>query len=147
MLAVPDGATVQIQLVADAGFRWPTEIVDVAQRYFDAPPARLRVLTRPAAAAAKLSAWIDRGAPRDLFDMWAMDCGAGIDVDAVRAFVAHGQFASPPQTWVFDREISEDSWRRALGHQTRLDVTAREAREQVRAAWLTSVRLFNEIHE
>lgn len=46
---------IQIQLLSAVGYpRWPTEVVGIEQRYSDAPPARLRVLTPPAFAAAKL---------------------------------------------------------------------------------------------
>ena len=72
VLTVPDGTSVQVQLLGGEGYLWPTEVVEIEQRYSDAPPARLRVLTADAFAAAKLGAWIDRGAPRDLYDLWAM---------------------------------------------------------------------------
>jgi hypothetical protein len=40
--------TIQVQLLSCEGYpAWPTEVLDVEQRYADAPPARLRVLTRP----------------------------------------------------------------------------------------------------
>ncbi|MGO2860189.1 MAG: nucleotidyl transferase AbiEii/AbiGii toxin family protein [Brevibacterium sp.] len=64
---------VQLQLLSRTGYPvWPTEYRDIDQRYSDAPSARLRVLTQPAFAAAKLSAWNDRATPRDLYDLWAM---------------------------------------------------------------------------
>ena len=75
VLSVADGTSVQVQLLGGDGYSWPTEVVDIEQRYSDAPPARLRVLTADAFAAAKLGAWIDRGTPRDLYDLWAMRAG------------------------------------------------------------------------
>lgn len=75
---------VQIQLLASSGYpQWPTEIVELHQRYADAPSARMRVLTRPAAVAAKLSAWAGRRAPRDLYDLWALATRGDVDADAV----------------------------------------------------------------
>ena len=71
-LAAVGTTAIQVQLVAGQGYPWPTKVRDVDQRYSDAPPARLRTLTAPGFAAAKLSAWMDRHAPRDLFDLWAM---------------------------------------------------------------------------
>ena len=62
-LAAVGTAAIQIQLVGGEGYAWPTEVRDIDQRYSDAPPARLRTLTAPAFAAAKLSAWMDRHAP------------------------------------------------------------------------------------
>jgi Nucleotidyl transferase AbiEii toxin, Type IV TA system len=64
VLTTVDGTRLQIQLLTGDGYQWPTEVVDLHQRYSDAPPARMRTLTAPAFAASKLSAWIDRGAPR-----------------------------------------------------------------------------------
>lgn len=40
------GIRIQVQLLSSVGYpAWPTEVVDLEQRYSDAPPARLRVLS------------------------------------------------------------------------------------------------------
>jgi len=135
VLSVPDRTGVQVQLLGGEGYDWPTEVVLVEQRYADAPPARLRVLTADAFAAAKLGAWIDRGSPRDLYDLWAMTERNLIGPSALQAFMAHGPFGTPPAAWVFDRTLDEGDWIRALGHQTKLHVTARQAIDAVRQAW------------
>ena len=135
VLSVQDGTSVQVQLLSGEGYTWPTEVVQVEQRYSDAPPARLRVLTANAFAAVKLAAWIDRGSPRDLYDMWAMNGRNLIGPSALRAFTAHGPFGTPPAARVFDRKLGEGEWMRALGHQTKLHVTARQAIDVVREAW------------
>ena len=50
------GISIQIQLLSSDGYpAWPTEVVDIEQRYSDAPPARLRVLTPAAFVASKLA--------------------------------------------------------------------------------------------
>ena len=78
---------VQIQLLsASHQPSWPTEIADLEQRYSDAPPSRMRVFTRASFAAAKLAAWHDRRAPRDLYDLWALASAGMIDDDAVALF-------------------------------------------------------------
>ena len=136
VLTVPDGTSVQVQLLGGEGYLWPTEVVEIEQRYSDAPPARLRVLTADAFAAAKLGAWIDRGAPRDLYDLWAMSERGLIGPSALRVFVAHGPFGKPPDAWVFDCALDEGAWMRALGHQTQLRVSAQEAMTIVRNIWL-----------
>lgn len=110
------------------------------QRYSDAPPARLRTLTGAGFAAAKLAAWMDRHAPRDLYDQWAMRERALIDATAVDVFVRHGPTGRPPAEWVFAHGPDEETWRRALGHQTRLTVTAAEALASVRDAWASAAR-------
>lgn len=73
LMRLDSGISVRVQLLSQTGYPpWPTEVVDIDQRYADAPPARLRVYTSPAFAAAKLSAWLDRNASRDLYDLYAM---------------------------------------------------------------------------
>ena len=135
VLSVPDGTSVQVQLLGGKGYTWPTEVVQVEQRYSDAPTARLRVLTAAAFAAAKLGAWLDRGTPRDLYDLWAMNERNLIGPSALRVFTSNGRFGKPPPAWVFNRKLDEGEWIRALGHQTRLRVSAREAIAAVRQAW------------
>lgn len=108
---------------------------DIDQRYSDAPPARLRTLTAAGFAAAKLSAWMDRHAPRDLYDLWALAERGLIDSDALGVFTRCGPQGRPPAGWVFKDAPDETAWRRALGHQTRLRVTAAEALDSVREAW------------
>jgi len=135
ILSVPDLTSVQVQLLGGEGYTWPTEVAQIERRYSDAPPARLRVLTADAFAAAKLAAWIDRGSPRDLYDLWAMSERNLIGPSALRAFTAHGPFGRPPTAWVFDQTLDEGEWMRALGHQMKLHVTARQAIDVVRQAW------------
>lgn len=67
------------------------EVTDIEQRYSDAPPARMRVLTPAAFVAAKLAAWIDRHASRDLYDLWALAKAGRIDVEAARLYSRYGQ--------------------------------------------------------
>jgi predicted nucleotidyltransferase component of viral defense system len=134
-LAFEGTASVQVQLVSGEGYLWPTELHAIEQRYSDAPPARLRTLTAAGFAAAKLSAWMDRHAPRDLYDLWALGERGLIDADALKAFTCWGPQSRPPASWVFGSAPDETVWRRALGHQTRLRVTAAEALDSVREAW------------
>lgn len=134
-LSVDGVASIQIQLMSGDGYLWPTEVRDIEQRYTDAPHARMRTLTSAGFAAAKLGAWVERRAPRDLYDLWALAERDLIDGDALDVFVRLGPFARPPSSWVFDVVPDESAWRRALAHQTRLRVTAAEALSAVRAAW------------
>jgi len=87
-------------------------------------------------AAAKLGAWIDRGTPRDLYDLWAMSERDLIGPSALQVFIAYGPFGTPPAAWVFGQDLDEGEWTRALRHQTHLRVSAREAMTAVRQAWL-----------
>ena len=135
VLSVPDGTSIQVQLLAGHGYRWPTEVVDLKQRYSDARPARMRTLTAPAFAAAKLAAWIDRRAPRDLYDLWALNENGLITAEAADLFTRHGQFARLPDAWAFSQVPTEPEWQRALGHQTILTVSPQEAADAVARAW------------
>jgi Nucleotidyl transferase AbiEii toxin, Type IV TA system len=135
VLSVPDGISVQVQLLGGQGYAWPTEVVQIEQRYSDAPIARLRVLTADGFAAAKLGAWIDAGTPRDLYDLWAMNERNLIGPSALRVFTSHGPFGRPPPAWVLSRKLDEGEWIRPLGHQTQLRISARQAITSVGEAW------------
>ena len=135
VLQIEGVASIQVQLVGGDGYSWPTEVRDIDQRYSDAPAARLRTLTAAGFAAAKLSAWMDRGAPRDLYDLWALAERGLVDREALEVFIRLGPHARPPTSRVFATAPAEGAWRVALGHQTRLRVTASEALERVRESW------------
>lgn len=134
-VGVEGTASIQVQLLSGEGYLWPTEVRNIEQRYSDAPPSRLRTLTAAGFAAAKLSAWIERHAPRDLYDLWAMSERGLIDADALGVFTRCGPQGRQPAGWVFKDAPDETAWRRALGHQTRLRVSAAEALDSVREAW------------
>lgn len=129
---------VQVQLVPGSGYLWPTEVRTIEQRYADAPAARLRTLTAPGFAAAKLAAWMDRGASRDLYDMWALSERGYIDPEAVDVFRRVGPTARAPEDWVFSSGPTQSSWEHDLAHQTVLTVTASEALARVADAWASA---------
>ena len=136
VLATPDGVNVRVQLLSQAGYPpWPTASQELVQRYSDARPANLRVPTRAAFAAWKTSAWVDRAASRDLFDLWSLARIGGIDDEAAALFARYGPTNRPPSKHVFSVAPDEAAWRRDLGSQTRLTVTADEALTVVREAW------------
>ena len=57
VLISQDGLTVRVQLLGATGYPpWPTESREIVQRYSDAPPATLTVLTLPSFVAAKIMA-------------------------------------------------------------------------------------------
>ncbi|WP_208382498.1 nucleotidyl transferase AbiEii/AbiGii toxin family protein [Microbacterium ulmi] len=125
---------VQIQLVSSNGYpAWPTEVVEIEQRYSDAAPAQLQVLTAAAFVASKLSAWSDRGAPRDLYDLWAMSEAGMIDGEAMELFGRLGPYTSVSNV-PFRRIPSDDEWEAALGHQGVIRVGPRDAARAVRDA-------------
>jgi hypothetical protein len=136
LLRSPDGLTVRLQLLDPIGYpNWPVHMVDLVQRYSDAPPARLMTPTPPAFAAWKTTAWFDRAAARDLYDLWALARIGQVTADAARLFVRFGPTNRPPDDSMFAEAPDEDRWRRDLGGQLRLDITAADALEVVKVKW------------
>ena len=135
-----DGIAIQIQLLRGSRYEpWPTESRQIKQRYRDAPPAILRVPTRLSFAGWKTAAWMDRGAARDLYDLWALDKVGALNPESAALFARHGSTSSPPRSWMFKRAPSALEWQVQLAGQTRLTVTAAEALEAVRTAWAAAV--------
>lgn len=129
------GLNVQLQLLASTGYpHWPSEVVEIEQRYSDVRPAQLRVLTSPAFAAAKLLAWWDRGTSRDLYDLWAMAVRGMVDHEAAELFSRHGPLRHATDV-PFSQLPTGAEWEAALGHQCILQVTVQEAADVVREAW------------
>lgn len=141
LLRPDDGRPVRLQLLsAHDRVVWPTERRELVQRYADAPAAGLLVPTRPAFAASKTTTWTDRHAPRDLWDLWALNRVGAIDADAAALFRRYGPTNRPPALYMFDRAPTDAEWQAQLAGQTRLDVSAAEALVAVREAWRQAVR-------
>jgi len=102
---------------------WPTEIREIELRYRDAPPAILRVPTLLSFAGWKTAAWMDRGAARDLYDLWALDKVGALNAESAAAVRHTWTDSSPPRSWMFDRAPSGAEWQAQLAGQTRLTVT------------------------
>jgi hypothetical protein len=86
-----------------------------------------------------MAAWLDRGAARDLYDLWALDKVGALTAESAALFATHGPTSSPPRSWMFKRAPSAAEWQAQLAGQTRLTVTAVEALEAVRCAWAAAV--------
>ncbi|CAN5311095.1 hypothetical protein BH11ACT1_BH11ACT1_19540 [soil metagenome] len=126
--SVGDDVTIKFQLVDTIGrATWPRERRAIHQRYSDAPPAALLVPTREAVVAMKLTAWIDRRASRDLYDLMAMAERDMITHGAFAVFGRFGQTTRPLAVRHFHNPPAEDRWVEDLGHQCRLAVTAVDA--------------------
>jgi predicted nucleotidyltransferase component of viral defense system len=127
---------VRIQLLSAHGrLLWPTERRSLEQRYRDAPPAELTVPTLPAFVASKTVTWADRHAPRDLWDLWALNRIGAIDVAALKLYRRYGPTNQPPGDYVFETPPSDAAWQSQLAGQTRLTVDAADALASVREAW------------
>ncbi len=130
------GLRVRLQVLRGELYaNWPVERVELEQRYSDAPPATLNVPTLASFAGWKTEAWLDRRAPRDLYDLWALAEIGALDADAVELFVRFGSTGGPPRAFMFATPPTQESWVASLGGQTALVVTAEEALAAVRRSW------------
>lgn len=135
-VAFPSGHRVQMQLLpSDHYGPWPFERRELVQRYADAAPATLFVPTVAAFVAWKTVTLIDRRAPRDLWDLAALASLGAFSAAAAELFLALGPFRSLPSNSTIPMSPSEDVWERDLAHQTRLRITAAQARATVVRAW------------
>lgn len=140
LLRPAEGYPIQLQLLAARDrVIWPAERRGLVQRYSDAPPAELFVPTLPAFAASKTATWSDRAAPRDLWDLWALSRIGAIDAAAATLYRCYGPTTKNPGSYVFREPPSDAQWRAQLAGQTRLTVSADEALETVREAWVRAI--------
>lgn len=129
-----NGTRIQMQILASEGYQpWPRQVVAIEQRYSDALPAKLQVLTPPAFVASKLTAWEDRRASRDLYDLWALAERGWINEDAAVLYGRYGQYATPSRI-SFAEVPSEHDWEASLAHQCILTTTPEHAANVVREA-------------
>lgn len=136
VLVTEDGLRVRVQLLDPVGLpAWPTQLQTLEQRYRDAPPARLLLPTLSAFVAAKTVAWVDRAAPRDLFDLWQLAGIGAIGEEAASLYRRLGPSGALPAKQQLRRLPDEAQWRRELSGQTRLTVTASAASVRVVEAW------------
>ena len=134
------GVQLQVQLLRGAHYpAWPVEQVGLHQRYSDAPPAILTVPTLPAFSGWKVAAWSDRSAPRDLYDLWALNQINALTAQAAELFARYGPTVRPPQASMFVAAPTQQSWLASLSGQTRLTVTAEQALRNVRLGWARAV--------
>ncbi|WP_425271204.1 nucleotidyl transferase AbiEii/AbiGii toxin family protein [Mycobacterium gastri] len=140
VLRTAAGLSVRLQLLsARDRTAWPTKRRSLVQRYADAPTAKLWVPTLPAFAASKTATWTDRHAPRDLWDLWALNGIGAIDAAAVELYRRFRPTNRPPAPNDFTRAPTEAEWQTQLAGQTRLTVSANEALATVRGAWARAV--------
>jgi len=146
ILRTQDGLIVRVQLLDPASHpSWPTERRALHQRYSDAPAATLTVPTLPAFVASKTTAWHDRHAPRDLYDLWGLATLGALDADAAALFARHGPTGRAPRAWMFRDPPAAEDWNRQLGSQTRIAVDPTEALTVVRDAWEATVNTVNSV--
>lgn len=135
LLVTDDAISIRIQLLdADATYRgWPIERRRVEVRYRDVAPVSLIVPTLPAFVAMKASAWRDRQAARDLFDLASLARLGAIDSRAVALL---REVTSVPLVGMDLAALPRGlDWHGQLAHQCRLDMDAETALADVRRTW------------
>ena len=136
LATTPDGVSLKVQLLGRAGYTiWPSEIRPLTQRYADAAPAQMRVPTRDAFVGWKTTAWADRKASRDLWDLWALSEASPFTDETVSVFKRFGPTGTAPKSWMFRDVPSIVDWHTDLGGQTDLNVEPVAAMKSVRRAW------------
>jgi len=140
-LGVSGPLSVQVQVVTQSGRAdLPTQRRSIVQRYSDAPPVVLKTLTDAGFAAAKISAWLDRAAARDLFDLHALADAGLLSAEAFDLVRTTTNWSSFPLGVRWPLPPSEDVWALQLAHQTRLRVGADEAHRLVVSALERTMR-------
>ena len=118
-------------IAATLSLAWPCERRELVRRYADAGPATLPVPTLDAFVARKTATYMDRRAPRDLWDLAALAQLGPFAVNVAELFTALWPFRSLPSASTIPAAPEESLSQRDLAHQTRLTITAAIARETV----------------
>ncbi len=126
---------IKVQVVDSRSRQWqriPIQLTDIHQRYSDVQPTKLFVPNLDGFVAMKASAWIDRRAARDLFDLHALSRLGAVSDNARELLSA--LYGFPISREMMDRKVS-GNWQLELAHQTRLDRSEEECRAQVLDWW------------
>jgi hypothetical protein len=138
-ISTDDGISLRIQLLRSGSYPpWPIRLTQLHQRYSDVPPASLHLPTRDAFVGWKTTAWIDRRAPRDLWDLWALATMNALTASAAQLFAEHGPTSKPPRSWMFAKAPTQREWHEQLAGQTKLTIDADSALATVRDAWMAA---------
>jgi len=136
VMRVPSGPQVQLQLLPEDHYpAWPFHLTTLPSQYSDCEPAPLSIPSRDAFVAWKTSAFMDRRASRDLWDLAALAELAAFSPEAASLFKQFGPLRSLPSESTIPGAPDQSTWERDLSHQTRLALTAEEARARVVDAW------------
>lgn len=135
-LTTTDGLRVRIQLLNAAEHReltaWPLELRRIEMRYRDVTATSLTVPTLTAFAAMKTTAWMDRRAARDLYDLALLATKGALSADTA-ALVRHvTSWQVAPH---FFAAVPPFDWEAELAHQTRELPDAQRCLTTVRRAY------------
>jgi len=126
---------IKIQIVESRNRRWariPIEIAEIHQRYSDVVKTKLFVPTFDGFVAMKVSAWLDRHAARDLFDLDALSRIGEVSEQA--RVLIEDLLGHQISTRMLVGRVSGD-WQFELAHQTRLERTEEQCMIRVANWW------------
>lgn len=136
VLVSPEGLRIRVQLLPNGHYpAWPTEHRAIHSHYRDVSAGTLTVPTRDAFVGWKTSAWADRRAPRDLWDLHALASVGAFTDEAAQLYRRLGPTGHVPGAWLFGKLPDDVEWAAALAGQTRLVITVQQAARAVRDAW------------
>ena len=133
-----EGLRVRLQLLeADHEYqKWPTEVRALEMRYSDVPSTALRVPTLLGFVAQKTTAWVDRAAERDLYDLAALAKLNALTVEAAQLVHHVTGWTVTPRS--FDK-LPRFEWHAQLAHQTRDLPYPEECLDIVRKAYANAL--------
>ncbi len=126
---------VTVQVVESHQRGWqkvPAELTDIFQRFSDVPRTRLFVPTFDGFVAMKASAWFDRHAARDLFDLEALS-RKGEVAESARELIQ--KLTGYTLTSAMLEGNVSGKWKEELAGQTKLESTERECLSRVLEWW------------
>lgn len=136
VMTTPRGPQLQLQLLPSDHYpAWPFEPFDLQQRYSDCGTAQLMIPTLDGFIAWKTAAYMDRRASRDLWDLAAIAMQGPFTQAAAELLTRFGPMRALPSSTTLPVAPAQETWERDLSHQTRLSITAEEARATVLGAW------------
>lgn len=135
LLVCDTSIQIQVQILDSRSHGWqriPTELTTIHQRYSDVNAAGLVVPTFDGFVTMKALAWLERGVPRDLFDLEGLS-RVGPVTKTARDLI--GYLAGFPLTSGMLTRSVAGLWREELAHQTRLEISEHECMERLVEWW------------
>lgn len=135
LLVCERGVQIEVQAISTQLRGWqqiPVETMHIHQRYSDVPLTKLKVPTLDGFSAMKLTAWFDRGASRDLFDLEGLTHLRSLS-ENTKTLVTE-LLGLKLTRRMLDRKIY-GVWQDDLAHQAKLDMTEEECLTRVLEWW------------
>lgn len=134
-LLIEAGVRIRVQLISAEGYLFPTELRRIDSRYDDVAETWFRTPTADGFVVSKMTAWAERAAPRDLYDLWGLSEQGRITKASLDLYCRIGPSGLPPDLTMFDVVPDSAGWSASLGHQGRIQVGPEQAASAIRNRW------------